>query len=109
MHALYGVNVFGGFDERLVDILLERLAVEPWSHYRALQLGGPEWYGYSGDSERLASLNDRTTLLTKVAAQRKGRLRDSEVMPRPKVEKPATIVSSRDEKGVAAVLAALNS
>lgn len=76
--------------------------------YRAEQLGGPEWFGYSLTTEMLMQVADELHLQTKVTAQRKGRLKPSEIRPRPAPEKPATIVSSNDKAGVAAVLAALN-
>lgn len=107
MWALYRLDVSGPFDERLAETLVERLTSEPWSMYRAELLGGPEWFGYGLQSELLMQVADELRLQTKVTAQRKGRLKPSETRPRPEPEKPATIVSSSDSEGVAAVLAAL--
>lgn len=108
MWALYRLDVTGPFSESLVETLVERLTMEPYSLYRAEQLGGPEWFGYGLQSELLMQVADELHLQTKVTAQRKGRLKPSEQRVRPKPEKPATIVSSGDAKGVAEVLAALN-
>lgn len=76
--------------------------------YRAEKLGGREWFGYDLTVELLMQVADELHLQTKVTAQRKGRLKASEVRPRPHVEQPARIVSSSDRKGVAAIAAALN-
>ena len=87
--------------------LLERLPNEPWSMYRANELGGPQWFGYSHDSERLLEGLDRLALLTKATAVNKATLRDSEKMPRPVADKAHEVVSSQDTSGVAAIFAAL--
>lgn len=75
--------------------------------YRANELGGPQWFGYSHDSERLLEGLDRLALLTKATAVNKATLRDSEKMPRPAADKADEVVSSQDASGVAAIFAAL--
>lgn len=75
--------------------------------YRANELGGPQWFGYSQDSERLLEALDRLALLTKATAVNKAVLRDSEKMPRPMASGGDRVVSSQDTSGVAALFAAL--
>lgn len=99
MHGLFRVP--------LVSQLLERLPYEPWSLYRANELGGPQWFGYSHDSERLLEALDRLALLTKATAVNKVSLRDSEKMPRPASGGDSKVVSSQDASGVAALIASL--
>lgn len=74
--------------------------------YRANELGGDQWFGYSHDSERLNEALDRLALLTKATAVSKVSLSDSETMPRPSKGK-ATMISSSDTAGVAALFATL--
>nr|DAO81997.1 MAG TPA: hypothetical protein [Caudoviricetes sp.] len=91
----------------LVSQLLERLPHEPWSLYRANELGGDQWFGYSQDSERLNEALDRLALLIKASATNKASLKDSEMMPRPMRGNSGSVVSSSDTAGVSALFAAL--
>nr|DAE89176.1 MAG TPA: hypothetical protein [Caudoviricetes sp.]DAG04398.1 MAG TPA: hypothetical protein [Siphoviridae sp. ctyg07]DAS66824.1 MAG TPA: hypothetical protein [Bacteriophage sp.]DAF05546.1 MAG TPA: hypothetical protein [Caudoviricetes sp.]DAK22642.1 MAG TPA: hypothetical protein [Caudoviricetes sp.] len=91
----------------LVSQLLERLPHEPWSLYRANELGGDQWFGYSHDSERLNEELDRLALLIKASATNKATLKDSEMMPRPAKANSVSVVSSNDTAGVAALFASL--
>ena len=75
--------------------------------YRANELGGSQWFGYSRDSERLLEGLDRLALLTKATAVNKAVLRDSEKMPRPADGRGNEVVSSQDTSAVAAIFAAL--
>ena len=75
--------------------------------YRANELGGNQWFGYSHDSERLNDALDRLALLTKATAVSKASLKDSEMMPRPAGGKPASVVSSSNTAEVAALFAIL--
>nr|DAS71124.1 MAG TPA: hypothetical protein [Caudoviricetes sp.]DAY08256.1 MAG TPA: hypothetical protein [Caudoviricetes sp.] len=75
--------------------------------YRANELGGTEWLGYSHDSERLNETLDRLALLVKATAVNKASLKDSEMMPRPNNGGAGSVVSSSDTAGVAALFAAL--
>lgn len=105
--ALYRIDVHGDYRVSLVSQLLERLPHEPWSLYRANELGGTEWFGYSHDSERLNEALDRLALLVKATAVNKASLKDSETMPRPNKGGAGSVVSSSDTAGVAAMFAAL--
>ena len=91
-----------------MEALLERLSYEPWSLYRAKQLGGPQWFGYSADSERLNALIDGQRLQMK-AASGKGRayLKDDEMAPRPGSVRESAVVSSKDTAAMAALFGAL--
>lgn len=75
--------------------------------YRANELGGTEWLGYSHDSERLNDALDRLALLVKATAVNKASLKESEMMPRPNNGAAGSVVSSSDADGVAALFAAL--
>jgi hypothetical protein len=75
--------------------------------YRANELGGDQWFGYSHDSERLNEALDRLALLTKATAVSKASLSDSETMPRPSKGKTEAVISSSDTAGVAALFATL--
>lgn len=75
--------------------------------YRAQQLGGSQWLGYSADSERLATLIDRISLLTKATSIAKASLKESEMVPRPDYGGGTEVVSSQDTRGVAALFAML--
>lgn len=97
----------GPYRVALVSQLLERLPHEPWSMYRALELGGEKWFGYSHDSERLSDVLDRLSLLIKSTAVNKASLRDSDMVERPSAGSGAMVVSSQDAEGVAALLATL--
>jgi hypothetical protein len=91
-----------------MEALLERLSYEPWSLYRAKQLGGPQWFGYSADSERLNALLDGQRLQTKAASGRgRAYLKDSEMAPRPGTVKASRVVSSKDTAAMAALFGAL--
>ena len=91
----------------LVSQLLERLPHEPWSLYRANELGGDQWFGYSHDSERLNEALDRLALMIKASATNKATLKDSEMMPRPTNGNSGSVISSSDTAGVSALFAAL--
>lgn len=99
--------MFGPYRLPLVETLLERLPHEPWSLYRAKQLGGDHWFGYSADSERLNALIDGQTLQTKATGWGAAQLTDAERAPRPLQEDSSTIVSTRDTDAMAAVFAAI--
>lgn len=99
--------MYGPYRVALVSQLLERLPHEPWSMYRAAGLGGPKWFGYSHDSERLSDVLDRLTLMIKATAVNKATLRDSDMVERPSSGSGAMVVSSKDAESVAALFAAL--
>ena len=99
--------MYGPYRVALVSQLLERLPHEPWSMYRAAGLGGPKWFGYSHDSERLSDVLDRLALMIKATAVNKATLRDSDMVERPSSGSGAMVVSSKDADGVAALFAAL--
>lgn len=108
MWALYRIDVYGDFRVLLVESLLERLAYEPWSTYRANQLGGMQWFGYSADSERLNAVIDNQALQVKVASGRgRAYLKDDERAPRPVVGADAAVVSSKDTAAMAALFGAI--
>lgn len=90
-----------------MEVLLERLPYEPWSLCRAKELGSEKWFGYSADSERLNTLIDGQSLQTKATSQRKASLKESERAPRPSERADSAVVSTRDAKAAAAVMAAL--
>lgn len=74
--------------------LCERLAHEPRSLWRAKQLGGPHFFGWSGDSMRLADIIDMLYLNTQVSAVNKGK--PKEVAVRPKAdERPQEIEAKK--------------
>lgn len=47
-----------GQDLRPLEALMKRLAMEPWSLYRAHEYGDDKYFGYSSDSTRLDNLQD---------------------------------------------------
>lgn len=70
------------------EALLNRLPFEPWSMYRANELGGPEHLGWTPDTYKLAEQVDSTNL--SVSAIRhmgaKGKMKIPEPTYRPKVK-----------------------
>lgn len=71
MLALYGFNLSDVFTGkapiRAAAALINRLCFEPWSTWRAEQLGGPEHLGWSPDTYMQASIIDATNLNTVIS------------------------------------------
>lgn len=76
--------------------------------FRAEELGGPEWFGYSVEVQRLADVIDGVGLLLKATAQRKAHLSDRERFPRPGAKERTRRISGRDSKAIAAFMASIN-
>lgn len=103
MWALYGVDVTGPFRVALVLRLLERLAYEPFSLWRAKRLSDDaRWFGWGLVNQQLADLVDRASITAKTAGKG-ATLKDSERSPRPGDEDQKRVVSTRDWKTVAAL------
>lgn len=66
--------------------LIERLPHEPRSLWRARQLGGEEFFGWSGDSTRLADLIDLTEFTARASAVNKAKPAQIAPRPQPKQE-----------------------
>ena len=69
-------------------LLIERLAHDPNSHWRAKQLGGPEHIGWSHETYLLADQVDAVMALYTVQAHKgkKGRIKYPDPVYRPKVD-----------------------
>lgn len=104
--ALYGVDPFSGVRTVLLEGLCERLSYEPFSLWRARQLGGEEWFGWGVPESQRADLIDRASMSAK-GVGRQGRLRDSELAPRPKQESKPVVLTSSNWDQVAAVYAGM--
>lgn len=103
MWALYRIDVTSPFRVRLVMRLLERLAFEPCSLWRAKRLSDDgRWFGWGLANQQLADLVDRGTMTAKTAGKG-AKLKDSERAPRPGDQAEKRVVSTRDWKAVAAL------
>lgn len=103
MWALYRIDVTGPFRVGLVMRLLERLAFEPCSLWRAKRLSDDgRWFGWGLANQQLADLVDRGTMTAKTAGKG-ATLKDSERAPRPGDQAEKRVVSTRDWKAVAAL------
>lgn len=102
MFALYGVDVFGPVRVSLLEGLLERLAYEPTSLWRAKQMGGAEWFGWGAPEMQRADMVDRLSMVAK-AQGKAGRLSPSERYPRPVQSERKRVVSTRDWSSVEAM------
>ena len=78
--ALYGIDPVEYLDTHenvdLIFILIERLAYEPMSIYRAKQLGDDDFIGWSSDSNRLADLLDAVHFSAVTGAMQKGKFKN---------------------------------
>lgn len=68
----------------VVEALIERLAFEPGSMYRARILGGAQFFGWTPEVEALAGVYDAVQLNTVARGNLKRRsLRSQDLYPRP--------------------------
>lgn len=71
--------------------LVDRLALEPGSQYRALELGGHQWFGWSFVSDEIAaSTVDSIYALMSATAQARPKV--VEVIPRPVVKTEKKVI-----------------
>lgn len=88
MWALYRVNFYEEVDGPrffLVCELIERLHVEPFSLWRARELGGEEWYGWGLVASRLTDVLDSLQFQTAATAvNKKAKLRHPAERPEPR-------------------------
>lgn len=86
---------------RIIEALLDRLAYEPGSMWRAEELlGGREWFGYSLPVQHLAAIVDSITLNSKVSGGvKRPRLKPSDRMTSPEIRKPRNVVSTSNNLG----------
>lgn len=86
--ALYGIDPVEYLDTHdnvdLIFILIERLAYEPMSLYRAEQLGDDSFIGWSADSNRLADLLDAVHFAAVTGAMQKGKFKNVAQRPEAK-------------------------
>lgn len=90
--ALYRLDFYEAVWAQRVSILLQcisRLAVEPNSLWRAKQLGGEKWFGWSPLHELVASLIDGQTFQTQATAQNK-KAKYKQVVDRPQAKQKTT-------------------
>jgi len=92
--GLFGFDIHDVFKGkapiRVAFAYLQRLAFEPWSEWRAKQLGGPEHLGWSPDTYQQASLIDAMNVNTVIAGNMgsKKPAKMPEPSYRPKVKEP---------------------
>lgn len=71
MLGLYGFDIYDVFKGkapiRVALAYINRLTFEPWSEWRANQLGGPEHLGWTPDTYKQADLIDAMNVNTAVA------------------------------------------
>lgn len=72
MNGLYGFNIRDVFKGRaplsVCMSYIQRLPHEPYSMWRAMQLGGPEHIGWSVETYKLADLMDAVQINTVISA-----------------------------------------
>lgn len=98
--ALYGIDPVDYLEQHenvdLIYILIERLAYEPMSIYRAKQLGDDSFIGWSADSNRLADLLDAVHFAAVTGAMQKGKFKNVAQRPEAKnLKKTATRVTTK--------------
>lgn len=100
---LYGVDVDEWVwrpDVRLLVGLIERLAHEPRSMYRARSLGDEAWLGWTTEAALLAEMVDMQAFAAAAAAVNK-KARHKRIVSRPEVQKQTRVVTTRDDVGAA--------
>lgn len=104
MLGLYGFDIHDVFSGkapiRVAFAYLNRLVYEPWSVWRANQLGGPEHLGWTPDTYRQAELIDamnvNTVITSNVGSKRPPKMPDPAF--RPKLKEPEVkMVESLDD------------
>ena len=98
--ALYGIDPVDYLEHHenvdLIYILIERLAYEPMSIYRAKQLGDDNFIGWSADSNRIADLLDAVHFVAVTGAMQKGTFKNIAQRPEAKnLKKQATRVTTK--------------
>lgn len=94
MLALYGFDIHEVLKFRapirVAFAYLNRLPYEPWSLWRAMQLGGPEHMGWTPDTYRQAELIDAMNINTVITANVGSRKQPDMPEPayRPSVKQP---------------------
>lgn len=73
--------------------LIRRLAVEPWSEFRAEQLGGPEHLGWTSDTYKLTELSTALQINTEItrihgSKAKPKKIEPSWIPPRVKIKNP---------------------
>lgn len=116
MLGLFGFDIHDVFKGktpiRVAFAYINRLTFEPWSEWRAKQLGGPEHLGWSPDTYRQADLIDAMNINTAVAGNVGSRKPPKMPDPsyRPKVATPepeAKKVESLADFNIHALMAAM--
>lgn len=74
--------------------LIQRLNLEPNSQFRAEQLGGSDWYGYSRDVAILTDIADYTIWSGQTGAVNKVKFKQQ--YTRPEVKKKPTVVTTTE-------------
>lgn len=100
---LYGVDVDEWVwrpDVRLLVGLIERLAHEPRSMYRARLLGDEAWLGWTLEAALLAEVVDMQFYAAATAAVNK-KARHKRIVSRPEAKKQTRVVTTRDDVGAA--------
>jgi len=94
--ALYRLDFYEAVKAPRVDVLqqcMARLAVEPGSIWRAKELGGEKWFGWSMQSSLQADLIDAINFQTSATAtNKKAKLKNPVERPDPK-SKPVEVRS----------------
>lgn len=114
MLALYGFDIHDVFKGkapiRVALAYVTRLTFEPWSTWRAIQLGGLEHLGWTPDTYKTAELVDSVNVLTVVAGNIGSRKPPKMPDPsyRPKASEPeAKKVESLADFNVRALMATM--
>lgn len=104
MLALYGFDIHDVFSGkapiRVAFAYINRLVYEPWSVWRANQLGGPEHLGWTPDTYRLAEQIDATNVNTvitgNVGSKRPPKMPDPAYRPKVKEAEVKPVESLAD-------------
>jgi hypothetical protein len=112
--GLYGFDIYTVFTGqapiRVALAYISRLSFEPWSLWRANQLGGPEHLGWTPDTYQAAAIVDATNVNTVVSGNvgSKKPPKMPEPSYRPKVKEPeAKKVESLADFNIQGLIAAM--
>lgn len=115
MLGLYGFDIHDVFKGkapiRVAFAYINRLPFEPWSLWRAEQLGGPEHLGWTADTYQQASMTDainvNTVVTGNVGSRKPPKMPEPVYRPKVKKEPEAQKVESLADFNVQALMQAI--
>lgn len=115
MLGLFGFDIYDVFDGktpiRVAFAYINRLTVEPWSKWRAMQLGGLEHLGWTPDTYKQADLLDATLMQAaitgNIGSKKPAKMPDPTFRPKVKEQPKEEKVESLADFNIHAMMAAM--